>query len=180
MRRKVNWFFLVVYNFFRMPICSLFNFGRIRFSFIEIVSPHSKFALSNSGKIAIGYKCGIESGSLIRSSGGSVKIGNNVYINRNCNIVSRERITLGDGTSLGPNVSIYDHDHSFGKYKKGDYKTAPITIGKNVWIGAGVIILKGVTIGDGSVIGAGAIISRDIPANTIVTLKNEIILREIN
>ncbi|MGE8204710.1 acyltransferase [Heyndrickxia sp. NPDC080065] len=180
MRRKLGWFLLVVYNLFRLPISWVFNFGRLKFSLIGIISPNVKIAVSNNGRIEIGNKCCIESGNLLRSSGGKINIGNRIYINRNCNIVSRESITLGDGTTLGPNVSIYDHDHSFGKNKKGNFKIAPIVIGKNVWIGTGVIILRGVSIGDGSVIGAGAIITKDVPPNTIVTMQNEIIMREIN
>jgi len=94
--------------------------------------------------------------------------------------VSKDSITIGEGAALGPNVSVYDHDHSFEKNKEDGYKIAPILIRKNVWIGTGAIILKGVAIGDGSVVGAGVIITIDIPANTIATVKNEIVLREIS
>ena len=45
---------------------------------------------------------------------------------------------------------------------------APITLGKNVWVGSNATILQGVTIGDGAVIAAGAVVTRDVPANTIV------------
>lgn len=50
-------------------------------------------------------------------------------------------------------------------------KTLPlgkIHIGRNVWIGAGAIVLPGVTIGDGAVVAAGAVVTKDIPDNTIV------------
>lgn len=162
-----------------MPLKWLCNFGRFKSSLIEIVSLNVTLTTSHKGTLILGRKCGIESGSCIKSSGGHIKIGNGVYINRYCNIVSKESVVIGDGSCLGPNVSVYDHDHSFGGNKKKGYKTAPICIGRNVWIGTGAIILKGVTVGDESVIGAGAIITKDIPSNTIVTLKNEIILREI-
>jgi maltose O-acetyltransferase len=45
--------------------------------------------------------------------------------------------------------------------------TAPITLGDNVWLGGGVIVLPGVSIGDNTVVGAGAVVSRDLPANVI-------------
>ena len=47
-------------------------------------------------------------------------------------------------------------------------KAAPVTIGRNVWIGTRAIILPGVTIGDHSVIGAGAVVSRDVPDRAVV------------
>lgn len=43
----------------------------------------------------------------------------------------------------------------------------PITIGHNVWIGAGVNVMPGVSIGDNSVIGAGSVVTRDVPANVV-------------
>lgn len=180
MKRKIGWGLTVVYNFFRLMVIWLFNCGKIKYSLIEIVSPNAKLASSDKGTIKLGKKCGIESGTLLRASGGKIVVGNRVYINRNCTIVSKESINIGEGTTIGPNVTIYDHDHSFGKNKGNLYKTAPIFIGKDVWIGTGAIILKGISIGEGSVIGAGAVITRDIPANTIATNKNEIVLRKIN
>lgn len=44
----------------------------------------------------------------------------------------------------------------------------PISIGNNVWVGAGVIILAGITIGDNAVIGAGSIVTKNVAANTVV------------
>ncbi len=58
--------------------------------------------------------------------------------------------------------------------KKNEFKDAPIIIGKNVWIAANCCILKGTKIGDNSIIGAGCVLSREIPANTIVTLDRQL------
>jgi galactoside O-acetyltransferase len=55
----------------------------------------------------------------------------------------------------------------------------PVHIGKNVWIGAGAIILPGVTIGDNSVIGAGSVVTKDIPANVVAVGNPCRVLREI-
>jgi len=162
-----------------MPIIYIFNNGRIKFHAIEIISPRTRIRVANRGKIKLGRKCGFEEGTLIRSSGGKICIGDGVYINRNCNIVAKESITIGNGTTIGPNVCIYDHDHAFGINKTLDYRIAPVVIEKNAWIGANAIILKGVTIGHGSVIGAGTIITKNVPAQTVIITKNEIILREI-
>ena len=46
-------------------------------------------------------------------------------------------------------------------------QTAPVIIGKNVWIGENCTILPGVTIGDNAVIGAGSVVTKDIPNDSI-------------
>lgn len=45
--------------------------------------------------------------------------------------------------------------------------TAPVTLGKNVWIGGGSIILPGVTIGDNTTVGAGSVVAKSLPANCL-------------
>ena len=95
-------------------------------------------------------------------------------------IVAREQITLGNHVMLGANVCIYDHDHVFrqpGVMRDLGYTTAPVTIGDNVWIGAGVMILKGVTIGSGSVIAAGTLVNQDIPENSLVYNRRELVIK---
>ncbi|WP_346780779.1 DapH/DapD/GlmU-related protein [Paenibacillus sp. PastF-2] len=57
---------------------------------------------------------------------------------------------------------------------------APVTIGKNCWIGAGAVILPGISIGDNTVIGAGSIVTKDIPANVVAIGNPCKVLREIN
>ena len=61
--------------------------------------------------------------------------------------------------------------------KHQGYTSAPIVIGKHCWIGSNVTILKGVTIGDNCVIGAGCVIHKDVPANSIVVNKQELIVK---
>lgn len=102
-------------------------------------------------------------------NGGSVSIGDRVNINRNTILVCHDSVTIGDCCSFGPNVMLYDHDHKFGVngMEKG-YKTAPVIIEKNCWIGAGVIILRGTHIGEGCVIGAGTVVKGNIPAHSLV------------
>ena len=108
------------------------------------------------------------------SAGGSCQIGKNVFINDDTKINARERITIGDGCVIGQGVMMYDHDHDF---RSGDmqhtFVTKPIVIGRNVWIGSGVIILKGVRIGDNAVIAAGTIVRKDIPARVVSYDKRE-------
>ncbi|HFU4117175.1 TPA: DapH/DapD/GlmU-related protein [Streptococcus suis] len=106
-------------------------------------------------------------------------VGKRVFFNSNAVLRCRQRIEIGDDTMFGDGVRIYDFDHKFSNYhiEKHAFKSAPIRIGKNCWIGANSVILKGVTIGDNTIIGAGCTISKDIPANSIVTTKNQFTIR---
>ena len=75
-----------------------------------------------------------------------------------CVVTTYDHIKIGDNVMLGPNVLIYDQDHDYqveGGVAAMKFKTAPITIGNNVWIGANTLILRGTTIGDNSVVGGG-------------------------
>lgn len=114
--------------------------------------------------------------------GGKVDIGENVFFNHDCSITAAyNSISIDDGTIFGENVKIYCHNHRYQNttihIKRQGYTSAPISIGKNCWISSNVVILKGVTIGDNVVVGAGCIIYKDIPANTIVINKQELILK---
>lgn len=104
--------------------------------------------------------------------GGILVFGKNVFMNRHVKIVCMERIEIGDDCLIADSVHLYDHDHRFDDVsrpiKDQGYKTKPIKIGNNVWIGAKATILKGVTIGDGAIIGANAVVTKDVPAKAIV------------
>ena len=101
---------------------------------------------------------------------GEVNIGNNVYFNRACHIVSLQVLTIGDYSIFGEKVSIHDENHVIEgdpPLPKRGMVTAPVIIGKNVWVGAKATILQGVTIGDNAVIGANAVVTRDVPPYSI-------------
>lgn len=97
-------------------------------------------------------------------------IGRNVFIGPYA-VLSADgvRVTVGDDTIIGPGLYIMAGDHEFGTpgvsfRDSGRGRNEPVVIGRNVWIGARVTILKGVTIGDAAVIGAGALVANDVPA----------------
>lgn len=71
-------------------------------------------------------------------------------------------ITIGNNVTLAPRVHILAHDTST-KMFLGYTRVSNVTIGDNVFIGAGTIVLPGVSIGNNVVIGAGSVVSRDIP-----------------
>ncbi|HEL9598578.1 TPA: exopolysaccharide biosynthesis protein [Streptococcus suis] len=106
-------------------------------------------------------------------------VGKRVFFNSNAVLRCHHQIEIGDDSMFGDGVRLYDFDHKFSNYhiEKHAFKSAPIRIGKNCWIGANSVILKGVTIGDNTIIGAGCTISKDIPANSIVTTKNQFTIR---
>ncbi len=111
--------------------------------------------------------------------GNNIFFGNNCEVNMNCTFLDDNRITIGDNALIAPNVQIYTAFHPTnaadrfgaprpdGSFEFCKTRTAPVTIGNNVWIGGGAILLPGVTIGDNVVIGAGSVVTHDIPANSV-------------
>ncbi len=131
----------------------------------------TEITILQQGSITIGKGMSAFRGIKLSTPCGTLSIGNDVFFNRNCIVVSREKIVIGNNCIFGPNVVIYDHDHRFDEHgaKKEEYKTAPIIIEDNCWIGANAVILRGAHIGEGSVIGAGTIVKGDIPRYSLVT-----------
>ena len=119
---------------------------------------------------------------LMIEPGGNVVIGDHTFFNHNCSLNAHEKIQIGNHCIIGENVKMYDHNHSFSNVDKPIYqqgfRTAPIIIGDNCWIGSDVTILKGVTIGDNVVIGAGCLIKEDIPSNMVVKQTVQLKLEE--
>lgn len=101
--------------------------------------------------------------------GYNIEVGENFYANVNLVILDGAKVTIGANAFIAPNVGIYTAGHPLDvpKRNQGLEYAYPVTIGDNVWIGAGVIILPGVTIGDNAVIGAGSVVTKDIPAHSL-------------
>ena len=98
--------------------------------------------------------------------GYNIRLGENVFLNFNCIVLDVCEVNIGDGAQIGPGVQILaaDHPRDPAERARGIEFGRPVSIGRNVWIGGGAIILPGVTIGDDAVIGAGAVVTRDVPA----------------
>ena len=101
--------------------------------------------------------------------GTQIVVGDRVFANFGLTALDCAAITIGDDTQIGPHVQLLTPTHPIDPEARRSKieAAAPITIGRNVWIGGGAIVLAGVTIGDNSVIGAGAVVTRDVPANVV-------------
>lgn len=101
--------------------------------------------------------------------GSNVQLGEGTFLNHNTVMLDCASITLGKRVFVAPDCcfSTAAHPIDADRRSQGLEYALPITIGDDVWIGAGVMVLPGVTIGRGSVIGAGSVVNKDIPAGVV-------------
>ena len=114
-------------------------------------------------------------GTVVRSPfhcdyGFNIHLADGVFLNFGCIILDVVEVRIGAGTQIGPGVQILTADHPRDPALRAKLLECgrPITIGRNVWIGAGALILPGVTIGDDAIIGAGSVVSRNVPEGLTV------------
>lgn len=155
--------------------------NRFHASPISVCSPFSEFEVTKGGELRIGRGLKVRSNSHIRvRENGVMELGENVALGYGCMIVCHESIKVGNDVQFSPYVLVYDHDHDFrveGGLKAGKYKTSPVVIGNNTWIGANSIILRGTHIGDNCVIAAGSIVKGNIPDGTVFVQKRDRMLQ---
>ena len=139
------------------------------------IGKYKNIIVSASSLITIAEKVTLrEFCSFLVYEKGNLVIGKNVFFNNYCSINCLENIEVGDNTLFGEGVKIYDHNHihqfedNILKVERSEFKTAPVIIGSNCWIGSNVTILKGVHIGDNVIIGANNLVYKSIPSNTII------------
>ena len=130
----------------------------------------------------IGEGCYIEPPFHANWGGKHVHFGKNVYANFNLTLVDDTHIYVGDYTMFGPNLTVATAGHPIlPELREKAYQyNIPVHIGKNCWLGAGVIVLPGITIGDNTVIGAGSVVTIDIPANVVAVGNPCKVLRPIS
>lgn len=141
----------------------------VRYNAALALTAEERFALLVERLAAVGE------GAVIRPPfhcdyGFNIRLGAGVFLNFNCVILDVVAVTIGDGTQIGPGVQILaaDHPRDAATRAQGLELGRPVHIGRNVWIGAGAIVLPGVTVGDDAVIGAGSVVTRDVPAGVTV------------
>ena len=101
--------------------------------------------------------------------GYNIEIGENFFANHNTVILDAAKVVFGDNVFIALDCGVYTAGHPIDaeRRNKGLEYAYPITVGSNVWIGAGVMVLPGVTIGSNVVIGAGSVVVKDIPDNCV-------------
>lgn len=128
-------------------------------------------SITNAGEITCGWGVrliGVQFRvSLGTGAGGLLQIGNNVYINSGASLFAERRITIGDHSLIAELAAIRDTDFHRVETDRA-IRTAPITIGHDVWIGRGAIVSPGVTIGDHAVVAANAVVTHDVAPKTLV------------
>lgn len=129
----------------------------------------------------LGENCYIEPPLCSNWGGKHVHFGKGVYANFNLTLVDDTHIYVGDHTMIGPNVTLATAGHPIlPALREEVYQfNLPVRIGRNCWLGAGVIVLPGVTIGDNTVVGAGSVVTRDLPAGVVAAGNPCRVLREI-
>jgi maltose O-acetyltransferase len=102
--------------------------------------------------------------------GVNIHFGEGCFLNYGCVILDVCEVHIGSFTQLGPLVQILtaDHPRDADLRALGSESGKPVTLGRDVWVGGGAILLPGVTVGDGAIIGAGAVVTRDVAAGATV------------
>jgi maltose O-acetyltransferase len=114
--------------------------------------------------------------------GTQIAIGAGCFINYDAIFLDCASITIGDNVSIGPRAQLVTALHPVDDHearRAGWESAAPIVIGDNVWLAAGVIVCPGVTIGDNTVIGAGSIVTKDVPARVLAAGNPCRVIREL-
>ncbi|CAG74343.1 putative acyl transferase [Pectobacterium atrosepticum SCRI1043] len=119
---------------------------------VVVICTNEKAREGVSSQLVIGKGTTINEYSNIRASGGIIRIGENCMIAQFVSVVASNHVVNTEKLMI---------DESW------DDKKNEITIGNDVWIGAGAVILPGVTIGDGAVVAAGSVVTKDVDAFTI-------------
>lgn len=168
MNKYIKALFCVPFAGIKYVILKIENGGRFHAAFPAIMSPMTEVTVDGKSELHIAKKLKMHNGAKIRvRKGGKLEIGKNFGMSNGCVVTAYDHIKIGDNVMLGPNVLIYDQDHDYraeGGVAAMKFKTTPVVIGNNVWIGANTLILRGTTIGDNSVVGGGDSHQRRVPA----------------
>lgn len=129
------------------------------------------FESARQGTLRLGDNTTISQGVVLHPYGGSVEIGECVYIGPHTVIYGHGGVEIGRDCLIAMHCRILASEHALPPpgvpIRSQPNIPKPTRLGHDVWLGAGVTVLGGVTIGDGCVVGAGAVVTKDLPANSI-------------
>jgi len=176
-----NWFDSYFRNFFYFLFPNKLNLLRNRIIygslpvFQQITLCQGKGIVEIGNNCSFGYKIGgfnrrgsIELQARYRKS--IIKIGNNIATNNNIFICAANYIEIGGDTLIGQNVVIMDHEsHGIDPLKRRQLgEIGKVIIGRNVWLGNNVNILKNSEIGENTIVATGAVVAGIFPSNVII------------
>jgi maltose O-acetyltransferase len=128
----------------------------------------------------------IGDGTVIRAPfrcdyGTNLHVGSNTFANFGLVALDVAEITIGDHVQMGPNVQLLTPTHPLDPERRraGWEAAEPISIGDNVWLGGGAIVLPGVSIGADTVVGAGAVVPRDLPSGVVAVGNPARVVRQL-
>lgn len=133
---------------------------------------HGRVLIENEGTIHLGDKVRIRAiplpVELASMPGGTLTIGDRTFINSGVSICAQKSVSIGSNCAIGNMTLIMDTDFHAPDDHTRRPEACPVVLEDNVWLGAGVIVLKGVTIGHGAVVAAGAVVTKDVAPRTLV------------
>ncbi len=145
-------------------------FPRVRFGAGCDVRAGLFLSVGPQGSVEFGPECVLDR-SLTIEAEGRLSVGARTIFGHHCTLAARDSLEIGEDCLLAEMVSVRDHDHCFDRLdipvREQGAVSAPVKIGRNVWLGAKVTVVKGVTIGDNAIVGANAVVTKDIPPNAI-------------
>lgn len=177
----LHFYYLIFFKLFNFLIPNLRNISSDKVTYQDMPFCNQFTKISGSGKVEIGKGCvfGYKLGGFYR--GGSIEIqpryksariiiGDRVATNNNIFICAANLIEIGSDSLIGQNVTIMDFEaHGLAPDKRRELgEIGSVKLGKNIWIGNNVTILKNSEIGENTIIAAGAVVSGKFPANVII------------
>jgi len=176
-----SWISFQARQFFYFIYPNRINLLRHHIIYSKLPSINQYTICEGDGIVEIGNSCsfgykmgGFHKGGSIelqaRYKNSKIKIGNNIATNNNIMICAANYIEIGDNTLIGQYVTIMDHEaHGIAPDKRRQLgEIGKVIIGKNVWLGNNVTMLKNSEIGDNTIVAAGAVVSGKFPANVII------------
>lgn len=124
-----------------------------------------------AGRITIGPDCSLGAGVVLAAYGGHIELARWIFLGPYTVIYGHAGVSIGEGTLVAMHCRILSSNHTVAPLgtpiRSLPDVLLPTSIGRDVWLGAGVTVLGGVTIGDGCIVGAGAVVTRDLPPGSI-------------
>ena len=107
----------------------------------------------------------------------------NAEINKNCFLLAKDRIEIGENSTLAYGVTVLTSANPHGPLnrlsKLYPAMSSPVIIGADVWVGANATILPGVKIGNFSIVAAGAVVTKDVPSGVLVAGNPAVIKKKL-